>query len=60
LHPSNLGHLSPLGFGHVNMLGRYQFTLPERVRHGELRDLRERETEEDLLVAGLRSPTKRP
>jgi hypothetical protein len=42
------------------MLGRYQFTLPERVRHGELRDLREPETEEDLLVAGLRSPTKRP
>ena len=56
----DLERLSPLGFGHINMLGRYQFSLPERLRHGELRDLREPETEEELLVAGLRSPTGRP
>jgi DNA invertase Pin-like site-specific DNA recombinase len=54
------GRLSPLGYGHINVLGRYQFTLPERVRHGELRDLREPDSEEELLVAGLRSPARRP
>lgn len=56
----DLERLSPLGFGHINMLGRYQFTLPDRVRDGELRDLREPETDEELLVAGLRSPSARP
>lgn len=33
-------HLSPLRFGHINMLGRYAFTLPEIIAHGELRPLR--------------------
>jgi len=35
-----------LGFKHVNMLGRYVFTLPDTVARGELRPLR------DLRVAG--------
>lgn len=34
-------HLSPLRFGHINMLGRYAFTLPEIIAHGELRPLRD-------------------
>jgi hypothetical protein len=29
--------LSPLAHEHVNMLGRYTFTLPEPVARGELR-----------------------
>ena len=32
--------LSPLAHEHVNMLGRYTFTLPEPVARGELRPLR--------------------
>ena len=33
--------LSPLGFKHMNMLGRYAFTLPDTVARGELRPLRD-------------------
>jgi len=32
--------LSLLGHEHINMLGRYAFTLPEPVARGELRPLR--------------------
>ncbi len=32
--------LSPLIYEHINMLGRYFFTIPESVRNGELRNLR--------------------
>ena len=30
-----------IGFTHINMLGRYAFTLPEAVARGELRPLRD-------------------
>jgi Tn3 transposase DDE domain len=33
--------LSPLGFDHVNMLGRYAFILPDGIARGELRPLRD-------------------
>ncbi len=33
--------LSPLGFGHINRLGRYAFILPDQVARGELRPLRD-------------------
>ena len=36
----NLARLSPLGHEHINMLGRYAFTLPEPVARGKLRPLR--------------------
>ena len=36
----DVARLSPLLHEHVNMLGRYDFTLPERVAAGELRPLR--------------------
>lgn len=39
--PEDVARLSPLGFRHVNMLGRYAFTLPEFVARGELRPLRD-------------------
>ncbi len=32
--------LSPFGHGHLNMLGRYSFAMPEEVKRGELRPLR--------------------
>ena len=32
--------LSPLGYDHINMLGRYSFAVPESVARGELRPLR--------------------
>ena len=37
----DVARLSPLGFDHINMLGRYAFTLPDTVARGELRPLRD-------------------
>ena len=34
----------PVVFKHVNMLGRYAFTLPDTVARGELRPLRDPRT----------------
>jgi TnpA family transposase len=41
-HPAaaDIARLSPLGFDHFNMLGRYNFLLPDIVRSGQLRPLR--------------------
>lgn len=36
----DVARLWPLGFEHINMLGRYAFTLPDTVARGELRPLR--------------------
>jgi TnpA family transposase len=36
----DVARLSPLGFDHINMLGRYAFTLPDIVARGQLRPLR--------------------
>lgn len=33
--------LSPFGDGHLNMLGRYSFAMPDEVKRGELRPLRD-------------------
>ena len=38
--PEDNACLSPLSFRHINMLGRYAFTLPKAVTRGELRPLR--------------------
>lgn len=43
----DIAHLSPLSFRHINMLGRYAFTLSDTVAQGELRPLR------DPSVAGI-------
>jgi hypothetical protein len=37
IKPEDLARLSPLGYQHINMLGRYSFALPESVQKGELR-----------------------
>lgn len=41
VHDANVGRLSPLGFAHINMLGRDAFTLPDIAARGELRPLRD-------------------
>ena len=40
--------LSPLSYSHINMLGRYQFNLPEELKDGALRPLRDIETVDEL------------
>jgi hypothetical protein len=36
----DLARLSPLGWEHINLLGRYAFSVPDSVARGELRPLR--------------------
>jgi len=36
----DVARLSPLGHEHINMLGRYAFSLPDKIVRGELRPLR--------------------
>ena len=35
--------LSPLPYGHINMLGQFSFTLAENVMRGELRPLNQQD-----------------
>jgi len=39
--PEDVARLSPLGHANINLLGRYQFAVPEAVLRGELRPLRD-------------------
>ena len=41
VEPTDVARLSPLGFEHMNLLGRYAFALPESVAHDALRPLRQ-------------------
>ena len=41
----NLARVSPLAHRHINLLGRYAFTLPEAVARGQLRPLRDPDSE---------------
>src|SRR5215208_4992821 len=40
VHPDDVARLSPLGYKHINVLGRYSFNLTESVANGKLRPLR--------------------
>jgi len=40
--------LSPLSSSHINMLGRYQFNLPEELKDGALRPLRDVDSLDEL------------
>jgi len=53
VRPAAVERVWPLGFQHINMLGRYSFELAERFIRGELRSLRDpsQPTEQDSLVA---------
>jgi hypothetical protein len=37
---ADVARLSPLVFDHINLLGRYAFSIPDPVQRGELRPLR--------------------
>ncbi len=39
LDDADVQRLSPLGYEHINIIGRYSFKLPEEVENGELRSL---------------------
>ena len=39
VHDEDVARLSPFGHGHINLLGRYSFVVPESVTRGELRPL---------------------
>lgn len=43
----DIARLSPLGFDHINMLGRYAFILPDPIARGELRPLRHPQNTDD-------------
>ncbi|MGA2986948.1 MAG: Tn3 family transposase [Terriglobia bacterium] len=40
IQPEDVARLSPLVFEHINLLGRYAFTVPDSVVSGQLRPLR--------------------
>ena len=40
-YPDDVARHSPLLHEHINMLGRYSFSVPEAVANGELRPLRD-------------------
>ena len=40
IRAEDVARLSPLVFDHINLLGRYAFSVPESVTRGELRPLR--------------------
>ena len=45
IDPAELARVSPLAHRHINFLGRYAFTLPEAIVRGELRPLRDPNSE---------------
>ena len=51
LQPADIARLSPLGFRHINFLGRDAFTLPEPGRLRPLRDPDEDDEENEGAVA---------
>ncbi|TMD27965.1 MAG: hypothetical protein E6J04_16325 [Chloroflexi bacterium] len=46
--PEDVERLSPLGYDHINLLGRYTFSLSDEIRQGAFHPLREpEETEQE-------------
>lgn len=43
--------LSPLGYDHINLLGRYTFSLPEEIHQGAFHPLRELDESEEAWEA---------
>ena len=50
IEPEDEARLSPLQHGHINVLGRYQFVLPEPLKRGEYRPLRQ---PDELQICGV-------
>ena len=56
--PEDVERLSPLGYDHINLLGRYSFSLSDEIRQGAFHPLRElEETEqEEAQEQGTETP----
>lgn len=52
VRPEDEARLSPFGHEHINMLGRYSFSIPEAVARGELRPLNGSREEEGPMKFG--------
>ena len=52
VNDEDVARLSPLGTNHINVLGRYHFSLPDAVARGEFRALRDPSDfdDDDLLI----------
>jgi hypothetical protein len=46
--PEDVARLSPIGHEHVNVYGKYSFTLAEPIQQGDFHHLREVDEDEDL------------
>jgi len=42
IHAEDISRLSPLGYQHINILGRYHFNLPDDLKNGAMRPLRDK------------------
>jgi len=51
IHDEDKEHLSPLYHGNINVLGRYNFALPENIARGELRPLNQPDTQPQTGLA---------
>lgn len=49
VQPEDIERLSPLGTRHINLEGRYHFTLPEAVVQGHRRPLQQPSSSEELF-----------
>ena len=45
----DVARLSPLGYSHINLLGRYHFNLPDEIARGGLRPLRDPAVRDEYL-----------
>jgi TnpA family transposase len=48
IHPEDVQRLSPLGYEHINILGRYRFDLSEDLKNGAMRPLRSQSELDEL------------
>nr|WP_162009824.1 Tn3 family transposase [Methylocystis heyeri] len=48
VEPADQARLSPIMWRHINFLGRYDFSLPDDVANGSLRQLRNPTSEYDF------------
>jgi TnpA family transposase len=53
--PEDVERLSPLGYDHINLLGRYTFSLSDEIRQGAFHPLRELEETEQEPEASVES-----
>ena len=54
IQPEEVARLSPLVFEHINLLGRYAFSVPDSVVQGQLRPLRNLPTGDAAAGTGRR------